>query len=58
MPANNEPPTAVASEKARQQAIKATAEKTDASDAKENSFEKLISNLIVLGKPSFLTILQ
>ena len=58
VPANNEPPTAVASEKARQQAIKATAEKTDASDAKENSFEKLISNLIVLGKPSFLTILQ
>ena len=35
VPANNETPTTVASEKARQQAIKAAAEKNDTSDAKE-----------------------
>ena len=46
------------SEKARQQAIKAAAKKSDASDTQENPFEKLMSNLIVLGKPSLLNILQ
>ena len=58
VPVNTENSSTTISEKARQQAIKAAAKKSDVSDTQENPFEKLISNLIVLGKPSFLTILQ
>jgi hypothetical protein len=58
VPVNTENSSTTISEKARQQAIKAAAKKSDATDTPENPFEKLMSNLIVLGKPSLLNILQ